>query len=208
MADNVGEETPLQLPSSLSRFSDSRDYEQQVLSLEEGTAEQDLDEEYIQDAQDVGIEMLASPTPAIDSASSWLSTNTLSTTPPRRSASTDSRLSCSTGLTSNFSRASTDHYYTTHPYHLRFRSLSRPSLFETELDGSAASVTPDRSETCLPVTPANAGSTTSLPLPQISAGKPFSVRRGLSRLSKLTKVANTSRYPKYVHTLHYFDSRP
>lgn len=206
MADPVVEDSPATLPSPLKVF-EARHYEEEVLSLDKGQTEPDLDEEYIQDAQDAGIEMLTAPSPAKDSASSWLSMNTISTAPPRRSNSSDSRLSCSTGLTSNFSRTSADPYYTTHPYHLRFRSLSRPSIFDSEISESSIPSTPAESKLSLVIPPAEhqiyASPIIPSPTYSESSRRPFSVRRGLGRLSKFKKP-DTSADARHVLSLDFF----
>lgn len=179
-------------------FNDSREYERDVLCLDQGHTEIDLDEEYLQEAQDCGLEPQASPSPAKDSGSSWLSTTTASTGPRRRSGSTDSHRSASTGLTSNLSMNSTDHHsaHPAQPYALSFRSLSRPSLFDPDFHETSVPPTPRSLSSASFTTPLSPQSTVSLPLVHDSPRKPFSMRRSLNRISKLTRSNSSLRDSK------------
>ena len=178
------------LPPNM-QILDAREYEMKVLSLEQGRTERDLDVEYIHEAQDVGIDMLTSLSRPRDSTLSWLSTDTAATNPYCRSDSLDSRRSCSTGLTSNFSRTSTDHYYATHPYHLRFKSQPRTCICKKDERDFSVCTTPNKSETSLPATATTSISGVDSPAVRKTVKRAFNVRSGLGRLSRLGKSSPT-----------------
>lgn len=161
-------------------LADDTTYATQVLRLEAGHTEDSLEAEYVQQAQELGVEQPSKRFSGVPPTS--ISVNTLSTVSSgeRRSASISSRNSYSTGLTSNISRSSLDFQF------------ARPSRFLNRRKSPAAlsvqnydpDVEPLDSNSPSPLT-TPADSTISLPLDGLR--RPFSVRRGFSRFSKLKR---------------------
>lgn len=166
-------------------LADDTTYATQVLLLEAGQTEDSLEAQYVQQAQELGVEEPSKP--FIEAPPKSISVNTLSTVSSgeRRSASISSRNSYSTGLTSNVSRSSREFQFARPSRFLNRRKSPASSsvrdydIYLEQLDSHSPSP---------PTTPADSG--ISLPLDGLR--RPFSVRRGFSRLSRLRRSGLSS----------------
>lgn len=163
-----------------------RSYVQEVLMLEGGETEEQMEEErLLGEARELGLEVMIEQL----QLQKPLSSHTSSSVAPRRSESIDSRASQSTGLTSNFSEFSRDQY---HPNGVRSARASlsfrgNDSLLSRSMGNGRHSqaISP-------PATPSQ--STFSLPLssPSSSPLKHFRRIRGLSMLKLGRSDSNSS----------------
>ncbi len=173
--------------SECFKHQEQQGYEREVLGLQDDETEQTLDEQYLHNAKDLGIDLQpASPGNTISSCNS---TTTVSTK-PCRSDSIESRRSCSTGLTSNFSWSSKEIQF---PPRLPLRLLSpfTPSVYEQEFDRASSHSSPN-SRVSLSLLRDTLRSNSTPILPYASTRRPFSMIRGFSRLSKIRKSTSTN----------------
>ena len=176
------------------QLDEIRRYELDVLELSEDRTEDDLDQQYLHDAEALGIDSSQSrPSPPSCVSSSTVSSRA------RRSDSASSHHSASTGLTSNFSRNSKDFQATpTSPPH------SSNVFGLSPQDQSSASI--PSSPTVRAPTPSAPSETTPRPISSahfspIALHRPFSVRRGFSRFARLKRASQSSEPSTYVDSL-------
>lgn len=186
-------EAEAQLPAaklSLAAILDDKAFETQVLLLSGDQSEQDLDDRVLRDAHNAGIEWQSAP-PAesrAPSLSTVYSPSTASPSPPRRSVSIDSHQTCSTGLTSAYSRPSVDNSQISLSRSIissrRFFSKLAPQL---PLSASTTTTIDSRNQSTSSLTTASNRSSFSLDSDS-SPRKKSTLKRGLNKLSRFRKT--------------------
>ncbi|GAB7359543.1 hypothetical protein MBLNU230_g6731t1 [Neophaeotheca triangularis] len=176
--------------SERNPVDDDVSYTHDVLALQDGESEDQLDETLRAEARELGFEIPTTP----EAPSSWRegksqSSKTGSSDVPRRSTSCCSRATQSTGLTSHFSEASRDAQRTT-PDGQR----SRASLSLKDYDALVARGVSDGGTSISfspPATPSQSAFSLPLSTPEASPKKHFRRIRGLSLL-KLNRASSAS----------------
>jgi hypothetical protein len=187
--EQIGDAKP-----SLATILNDGAYLRDVLRLDGGQKEEDIQETLLREAQDAGVpaevwQPVAPRKPQMQSLPIHLSTTTASTSPSppqRRSDSMDSHKTCSTAATA-YSRPSIDNRSSssTSPSK-RFPSFSRLSYDFKRSSTSAPSITRQQSTTSLEVS--SGRSSTSIGDSERTSKRRSTLHRGLSKLSRLTRL--------------------
>ena len=174
-------------------------YEEEVLLLGKGSSESEIDDRLASQAESLGISVPSFSALHNGSMNGTLSRRTSTSISPSRSGSIDSRRSQTMSVNSAYScgmEATQQNIYSS-----RLLSFSGPSINEGREDGTKSPASELLSDT----SSSYAVSVLSPPLPTSSPSieeegerKPFSVRRGLNRLSKNKRLSTTLTTRGYV----------
>lgn len=163
------------------------EFAREVLRLAQGYSIHHFDEDLKQLAQELGVAITPSGSDAVNGFSNSKPTSTLTTSSPcRRSNSTESQTSQSTGLTADYLRTSKEHPALHHTSPNYDRRSSGTSLSIKDYDSILSNAKTDHRRLSLNFSPpiTASPSTFSLPNPSSREGSPRrSLIRGLSRLS-------------------------